>query len=190
MKIKMPKTSLYEGTIAQKAKKFSKKFPEHIRSHAQITIEHLLEAGRDLALVDGKVIEQHEKFPVSVWVDTIRYRSEFERNTETISMYCEFAAETDKPLTALKLLSENDYLPVIRLPALREAIKAKPSNIEELRKKIEELKRNYSQGLERLTRRAEEIERIESNKKYETGGIYKRTPYDSRPDYEAKVKFR
>ncbi|MEK6859342.1 MAG: hypothetical protein AABX54_00870 [Nanoarchaeota archaeon] len=179
----MPQISLYETIIAGKAKRLSQNFPEHLRNYARKTIETLLEASRDLAVIDGKTTEEGSS---RITLDNIRYRSGFDRNAETISMYCEFAATSDKPLSILRLLSEGDYLPLIRLDALRSAIKeGLPLDDEELRKKLEELRAQNQLKIRNIAEEAERIERIESTGK-STYGVYKGTPFDSRPDYEKK----
>jgi hypothetical protein len=175
----MAKISLYGGIITIKAKQFSRKFSENVRIHAQRSIEHLLENGRDLALVDGKVIERD----YAVWLDSTKYMAEFDRNVETVSDYCDYAAKSDKPLSALQLLGQNDYSPLIRLYVLREAIKnGLPLCTDDLRKLFDLLKERERAKIEQATQKAEKIEEIESQRKFDSG-FYKKTPFDSRPYY-------
>lgn len=174
----MAKISLYERTIEAQAKKLSKQFPEHIRPYAQKTIEHLLEHGRDFALVTGKRVIGNSY----VELDSTIYRTEFDRNSETVSKYCRIIAKADKPLSALQLLEDYEHSPLIELEALRHLIReGLPSELDELKKKLDLLKDERKRDIESIAARSEQIESIESRKKFDYGGVYKSTPYDSRP---------
>lgn len=174
----MAKIPLYERTIENKAERLAKKFPEKIRRFARRTIELLLESGRDLAIVDGKIEQSHH-----FYTDSTKYRTSFEDYTQVVSDYCEYALTLEKPLTALNLLSNPDYLCLIRLFSFRKAIKeGLHSNMDKLKEILELLKnKNISLTL-RITEKSERVEESESGIR-DYHGLYKRTPYDGRPNH-------
>ena len=180
----MTQPSLYEGIIAQKAKKFSKDFPGGLEKFAEKAIIQLLAAGRDLALVDGNIEKTQHEFEF----DPAMYRSKFDRYVETVSMYCARVAEAEKPMGVLKVLSEADNLPLIRMLDLRQAIEAGlPLDKNELVKKFEELRRKNKEGIEAFTAKAERLEKVKTKVNFNKG-FYRGTPFDARPNYNAGVE--
>ncbi len=178
----MTKITLYEKIIGSHAKKSAKNFPIHVRHHTQQTIEHLLETGRDFAIIQGKVIEEHNNGKQYCWLDKSLYRACFEDNSEMVLRYCEFASSSESPLSTLQLFS-NDYIELIGLRLFKVALKeGLPRDPENLKRHLDLLKQRGGNAIWLRMRKSEAIDNIDSHNRYDSG-FYERTPFDSRPPF-------